>query len=244
MDCLITNGRNYIRLNENGSPVTCAKDAAQRFSESKAKNILESLPKSMQKFNFKVKLIPEITPKFDDSIIQIKKKPDLDAESKKILSELDDFYYDYREEKSSDKDNPFTYYGRTYIEDNISDVGEEFKAMVIFLSQMNKYIQNMRYMIREYDLQILDIRHFIRNHKTKLGTVHMAKLAYLQQELERKRAECKRNMNYCLVFNNHLDRLTNEKYINIIEEISESEYRYRRLDEETINKAIGRCEKK
>lgn len=239
MDCIITNGRTYIKLNENGTPTTCVKDAAQKFSEDKAKNILKCLPKCMQKFKFKIKMIPEINPVLDVVPIQINKKAELDAETKQILSELDDFYEDYRE-KSYDKDNQYVYQGRTYIEDNVQDVPEMLKDMILFMSQMDKYIQNMRYMIREYDLKILDIRHFERNAKTKLGTVHMAKLAYLQQELERQRARCKVNMNCCLLFKDHLDRLLNDKYIGILEEISESEYRYRRLDEDAINKAIGR----
>lgn len=61
MDYVITNPNKkiYIRLNANGSPETCVEQAAQRFERSKAKNILDNLPKTMKKFNFKVVAIPD-----------------------------------------------------------------------------------------------------------------------------------------------------------------------------------------
>jgi hypothetical protein len=238
LDYIITNGRQYIRLNENGAPVSCAKPAAERFTQYKAENIVKSLPKSLQKFHFKVQPVPEEGSKIDEYAIQATYKKPLDEESKAVLENLDDFYEDYRE--SSDKDNIHAYTQRTYIEDNIDDVPAMLREMIIFVSQMDNFIQNMKYTIREYDLKILDVRHFIRNNGTRLGVVHMAKVGYLWQDFERKRAKCKIAMNCCLVFQNHLERLKNENYINIIDEISGSEYRYRRLDEDAINTLIGR----
>lgn len=61
MDYYITspNKKVYLRLNENGAPEICTKKMAQRFENSKARNILDSLPKTMKKFHFKVEPIPE-----------------------------------------------------------------------------------------------------------------------------------------------------------------------------------------
>lgn len=59
LDYVITNSKVYIRLNNNGTPETCSKQNAQRFENSKARNILEHLPKTMKKFHFKVEAIPE-----------------------------------------------------------------------------------------------------------------------------------------------------------------------------------------
>lgn len=39
------NHKVYIRLDKNGTPVTCGINDAQRFESSKAKNIAEHLPK-------------------------------------------------------------------------------------------------------------------------------------------------------------------------------------------------------
>lgn len=70
LDYVITNPNKkvYIRLNEYGSPETCAKQTAQRFENSKARNILDNLPKSLKKFHFKVEAISDIKPKEENNV--------------------------------------------------------------------------------------------------------------------------------------------------------------------------------
>ena len=64
MDYVIKNHKNlYIRLNKNGTPVTCAEHEKTLFEQSKAKNILSNLPKTLKKLNFIVEAIPDIQPK-------------------------------------------------------------------------------------------------------------------------------------------------------------------------------------
>lgn len=58
-----SNKRVYIRLDNNGKPVTCAQDARMRFDRTKARNILNMLPKPLKKFHFRMEAIPEIPPK-------------------------------------------------------------------------------------------------------------------------------------------------------------------------------------
>lgn len=61
MDYVIKNHKNlYIRLNKNGTPVTCAEHDKMFFEQSKAKNILKGLPKTLKRLNFKVEAIPDI----------------------------------------------------------------------------------------------------------------------------------------------------------------------------------------
>lgn len=61
MNYVIKNHKNlYIRLNENGKPVTCSERGRGVFEHSKAKNILDNLQKNLKKLNFKVEPIPEI----------------------------------------------------------------------------------------------------------------------------------------------------------------------------------------
>lgn len=55
------NKKVYIRLNKNGAPETCTRQAAQRFENSKAKNILDNLPRIMKKFHFKLEAIYDET---------------------------------------------------------------------------------------------------------------------------------------------------------------------------------------
>ena len=61
MDYIIRNSNNlYIKLNENGQPVTCENSQKQLFEYSKAKNICGSLPKTIKKLNFFVEALPDI----------------------------------------------------------------------------------------------------------------------------------------------------------------------------------------
>ncbi len=64
MDYVIKNHKNlYIRLNQNGTPVTCSENEKTLFEESKAKNICGCLPKTLKRLNFRVEAIPDITQK-------------------------------------------------------------------------------------------------------------------------------------------------------------------------------------
>lgn len=67
MDYEIVSGNKkiYIKLDSGGRPVTCGKSERGKFEKSKAKNILNSLPKTLRKFHFKMEAIPEIPKKED-----------------------------------------------------------------------------------------------------------------------------------------------------------------------------------
>ena len=67
LDYIIRNsGGLYIKLNENGTPVTCSESQKGLFECSKANNICNSLPKQLKKFKFFVEAIPEILPKIEE----------------------------------------------------------------------------------------------------------------------------------------------------------------------------------
>lgn len=60
MDYVIKNRKNlYIRLNENGLPVTCSETNKGLFEYSKAKNIVDNLKKNLKKLNFRVEAVPD-----------------------------------------------------------------------------------------------------------------------------------------------------------------------------------------
>lgn len=50
-------------MSENGKATTCSEDEKGIFEYSKARNIVDHLPKTLKKFNFKVEGLPEIPPK-------------------------------------------------------------------------------------------------------------------------------------------------------------------------------------
>lgn len=61
MDYIIKNHKDvYIKLNSNGQPIICSERDKSLFEFSKAKNICSHLPKTLNKFNFKVEAVPDI----------------------------------------------------------------------------------------------------------------------------------------------------------------------------------------
>lgn len=75
MDCVIKNNKNvYIRLNSNGTPVSCNKHDASVFEYNKAKNILNSLPRTLKKFHFHISYISEKINNTDNQSIVIHKE--------------------------------------------------------------------------------------------------------------------------------------------------------------------------
>lgn len=72
MEYCIKNNKNvFIKLNNNGSPVTCAESVKGIFEYSKARNILDNIPKTLKRLNFKLEAIPEIQPKVEEQRVII-----------------------------------------------------------------------------------------------------------------------------------------------------------------------------
>lgn len=70
LDYVIKNHKNvYIRLNENGKPVTCTEQERTTFERSKALNILGNLPKTLKRLKFKAVPILDIESK-KQSVVQ------------------------------------------------------------------------------------------------------------------------------------------------------------------------------
>ena len=64
LNYVIRNNKNvYICLDGNGRPVACSESRKTLFEYHKARNILDSLPKTLKKMGFVVDFIPEIKPK-------------------------------------------------------------------------------------------------------------------------------------------------------------------------------------
>ena len=61
MNYVIKNNKGvFIKLDDHGKQVTCIEKAKMVFEYSKAKNILENLPKTLKNLNFKVEAVPDI----------------------------------------------------------------------------------------------------------------------------------------------------------------------------------------
>lgn len=89
MDYIIKNYKNlYIKLNENGKPVTCPEHEKTLFEESKAKNIIKCLPKNLQRYNFRIEPIPDIVPKVNKEVVDIIKKSVINKEDYELSENI------------------------------------------------------------------------------------------------------------------------------------------------------------
>ena len=67
MDYCIKNNKNvFIKLDNNGSPMTCVESVKGIFEYSNALNILDNIPKTLKRLNFKLEAIPEIPQKVEN----------------------------------------------------------------------------------------------------------------------------------------------------------------------------------
>ena len=64
----------YIKLNKNGTAVTCPESEKGLFEESKARNIVNSLPKTLKRLNFKVDPLPDIPAQINKEVINVIKQ--------------------------------------------------------------------------------------------------------------------------------------------------------------------------
>lgn len=53
----------YIKLSENGKATICSKAERDLFEYSKTRNIVDNLPKNLQKLKFRVETVPDIPQK-------------------------------------------------------------------------------------------------------------------------------------------------------------------------------------
>ena len=91
MDYCIKNNKNvYIKLDDTGRPVTCAKGVKGKFEYSKARNILNNLPKVMRNMHFSLQPIPDIKPKEEVKEKTIKNRDDY-VLSENIVQWVDKF---------------------------------------------------------------------------------------------------------------------------------------------------------
>ena len=91
MDYCIKNNKNiYIKLDDTGRPVTCVKSVKGKFEYSKARNILNNLPKSLRSMHFSLQPIPDIKPKEEIKEKTIKNRDDY-VLSENIVQWVDKF---------------------------------------------------------------------------------------------------------------------------------------------------------
>lgn len=131
-------------------------------------------------------------------------------------------------------------YVETQLEKTGFEISEFFNNAIETVSQLRVYADNMKYLEKEYNQKILDVRHYKRDIKTKLSAVQLQRLEQFEIQLERERYECKSNRMIAEIFLTDLNRLENIKYVEVVKNIKESEYKPEILTYELLDEIVGK----
>lgn len=131
-------------------------------------------------------------------------------------------------------------YVETQLEKSGFNISEFFNNAISTVSQLRDYANNMNFLEQEYNKKILDVRHYKRDIKTKLSAVQLQRLEQFEILLERERYGCKSNRMIAEIFLTDLSRLENIKYIEIVKNIKESEYKPEILTYEMLDEIVGK----
>lgn len=135
-------------------------------------------------------------------------------------------------------------YEETQLEKSGFDISKFFNEAIETVSQMRDYANNMGYLEKEYDKKILDVRHYKRDINTKLSAIQLQRLEQFEILLERERYECKSNRMIAEIFLDDLNRIENVKYLEVVRNIKESEYKPRILTYEFLDEIVGKKKKR
>lgn len=131
-------------------------------------------------------------------------------------------------------------YVETELEKSGFDISKFFNDAIETVSQLRNYANNMGYLEREYNQKILDVRHYKRDINTKLSAIQLQRLEQFEIQLERERYDCKSNRMIAEIFLNDLNRLENVRYLEIVRNVKESEYKPEILTYELLDEIVGK----
>ena len=184
MDYVIVtnNKKTFIRLNNSGSPITCGKNEAQCFEYSKARNIVDNLPKTLKKFHFKVQAVPEIPNKKEPL-----KEESIEEPVKMCVIN----------NKSSDKEE----YSPS---ENVTRWIDKFGSCADTITEAREREKSLLAELRKKDDEIIDILHIIEIEKPK----DLYKGWILYKRIKKNRKERRDIKDELLIVENVLDSLT------------------------------------
>ena len=187
-------------------------------------NIKKALPFSdKQKAGNYLEHLKTTLRKFNWEVISVEDKTETDE---KICENIGEYIYE-----------------ETQLEKSGFDISKFFNEAIETVSQLRDYANNMRYLEKEYDKKILDVRHYKRDINTKLSAIQLQRLEQFEIQLERERYDCKSNRTIAEIFLYDLSRLENIKYLEVVKNVKESEYKPEILTYELLDEIVGKKKK-
>lgn len=145
-----------------------------------------------------------------------------------------------KKEQAATNENDSCTYVETELEKTGFNISDFFNNTIKTVSELRVYAKNMSYLEQEYNKKILDVRHYKRDTNTKLNAIQLQRLEQFEILLERERYECKSNRMIAEIFLTDLNRLENIKYIEVVKNVKESEYKPEILTYEMLDGIVGK----
>lgn len=227
---VITNGEQYIRTNPNGRLAWSGNPTLANSFETFPAALGFLKTKRVQNFlkgNSRRSRVVELT----DGYMPVEKPENCCEEDKSNINDIISMDIErlLNEPHLPDEQNPYTYYGKTRLDMENVDISDVLVSAGKVLTNLDKQYENIKYLEKEMDLRILDIRHYLRDENTKLSGVAMQRCGYYLQELERYRKIYKKNRLVLELIKDDANKLKDENIQNEIQNIMNSPYRYRRI---------------
>lgn len=212
MNYVIVNNKDLcIRLNKTGCPEICSRNNAQSFESSKAKNILDNLPKTFKKFNFRVEPIPDAI--FTDTNKNIEN------------STLENTTIKKRKQLKS---------GNSYeVSEDIISWVDRFGLCYDTLDEANEKVKTLIKILEKSDDELLDILHIIEIEPPK--DLYGGWLLYKRiRENRKKRRSIKDEIMIIENVLENIDRtyLNRDRIRKAIDGLFKRKYRFRIIEEE------------
>lgn len=177
---VITNGEQYIRTNPNGRLAWSGNPTLANSFETFPAALGFLKTKRVQNFlkgSSKRSRVVELT----DGYVPIEKPEDCGEENLNDVDDIKSMDIDrlLKTPHLPDEYNPYTYYGD--VELDLENIANVLQSANKILSNLDRYYESIKYLEREMDLRIFDIRHTLVEDETKLSGVAMQRGGYYGQ---------------------------------------------------------------
>lgn len=103
------------------------------------------------------------------------------------------------------------------------------------ISNLRLYYEQQEKKEAEYNDEILDIRHYLRDKKDKLNAVQMQRVGYFLQSIEKEREICKKSRIVAGLIIKDIHKLANKETLKDVENIFTKPYKPRALSYEILD---------
>lgn len=187
---VITNGEQYIRTNPNGRLAWSGNPTLANSFETFPAALGFLKTKRVQNFskgNSRRSRVVELT----DGYMPVEKPEDCHEENLNDVDDIKSMDIDrlLKTPHLPDEYNPYTYYGD--IELDLENIANVLQSANKILSNLDRYYESIKYLEREMDLRIFDIRHTLVEDETKLSGVAMQRGGYYGQQVDQYRKKIK-----------------------------------------------------